>query len=79
MYGGGHLSLRDCMKGPGGRVTLMETPKDTLRFWKWASASIVALLLGNMEGRFFLGLFREKNSYVEESSCGFREICKNAL
>ena len=30
MYGGGHLSLRDSMKGHGGRVTLMGTPKDML-------------------------------------------------
>jgi hypothetical protein len=42
---------------------LLGTPKDTLRFWNWASASIVALLLGNMEGRFTLGPLREKKNF----------------
>jgi hypothetical protein len=32
-----------------------------VRLWKWVSASIVALHLGNMEGRFFLGLLSENN------------------
>jgi hypothetical protein len=27
--------------------------QNMLWFWKWASSSTVALLLGNMEGRFF--------------------------
>jgi hypothetical protein len=55
-----------------------------LRFCKRASASIVALLLGNMEGHFWgtwrdtlnLELLREK--YLEKFCEGF-ETCKNTL
>jgi hypothetical protein len=39
---------------------LFGTPKDMLRFWKWASASIGASLLGNMEGHSFLRAFERK-------------------
>jgi hypothetical protein len=49
------------------RLLLLGTPKDMLRFWKWASASIVALLLGNMEGCFTLGAFREKKLFLRVS------------
>ena len=43
------------------------------------SASVGALLLGNMEGRSFPRAFeREKNSYLEEFCADF-EICKNGL
>ena len=38
---------------------------------KWASISIGALLLGNMDGRFFLRVF-----LLEEFLLGLLEICK---
>ena len=38
---------------------------------KWASISIVAPLLGNMDGRFFLGAL-----LLEEFLLGPLEICK---
>jgi len=44
------------MRGPQGRAPLLRTPKDMLsKAQKWASASIGAPLLRNMEVRFFLG------------------------
>jgi len=38
---------------------------------KWASISVGAPLLGNMNGRFFLGAF-----LLEEFLIGLSEICK---
>ena len=38
---------------------------------KWAPISVGAPLLGNMDGRFFLGAF-----LLEESLLGLLEICK---
>jgi hypothetical protein len=35
-------------------------PKDTLGLWKRVSVPVGSLLLGNMEGRSFLRLLREK-------------------
>ena len=55
-----------------GRTLLMGTPKVmSSKAWKWASASIGAPLLGNMEGHFFLRAF-----LLEEFLWAFREICK---
>jgi len=39
--------------------------------WKWAPISIGAPLLGNMDGRFFLGAF-----LLEEFLLGRLDICK---
>ena len=38
--------------------------------WKWASFSVGAPLLGNMDGRFFL------RALLEEFLLGLLEICK---
>jgi hypothetical protein len=47
--------------GRGRRATLLGTLKDMLRkALEWASVSIGALLLGNMEGRSFLRAFEIK-------------------
>jgi len=45
-----------------------------IKAWKWASTSIGAPLLGNMDGRFFLGAF-----LLEEFLLGLLEICKCPL
>ena len=47
------------------RAPLLETPKDMLsKALEWVSVSIVAPLLGNMEGRSFLRAF-EINRYIK--------------
>ena len=51
-------------RGPWGWAPLLATPKDMLsKVRKWASASIGASLLWNMEGRFFLRAFCLKEFY----------------
>jgi hypothetical protein len=46
---------------PGEKAPLLGTPKDMLsKALEWASVSIGALLLGNMEGRSFLRAFEIK-------------------
>ena len=40
--------------------------------WKWASFSVGAPLLGNMDGRFFLGAFLLEEFFL----LGPLEICK---
>jgi hypothetical protein len=46
-------------RGPGVRSPLLGTPKDMLSMaLEWASVSIGASLLGNMERHSFLGLLR---------------------
>ena len=58
----GHLFARDSMKGTLREGSFTGDPIDMLSTaQKWATASIGAPLLGNMEGRFFLG-----PSYLEE-------------
>jgi len=53
--GTGHLSAKFSMKGTSRKGSPMGIPKDTLsKARKWASASIGALLWGNMEVPFFL-------------------------
>jgi hypothetical protein len=47
-----------------GRVPLLGIPKDVLfKALEWVSVSIGALLLGNMEGCFFIRAF-EINRYI---------------
>jgi hypothetical protein len=57
------------MGGPGGRAPLLGTLKVMLsKALEWASVSIGALLLGNMEGCCFLRAFEIKryiNRYVK--------------
>jgi len=36
----------------------------SLRLWKWASVSIGAPLLGNMEGRSFLTAFERRDKFI---------------
>ena len=52
------MSLRG---GPGGRAPLLGTPRDMLsKVREGAPVSLGAPLLGNMEGRSFLGAFEIK-------------------
>jgi hypothetical protein len=45
-------------RGPGGRASLLGTPKDMLsKAQKWVSASIGTPLLRNLQGRFYLRAF----------------------
>jgi len=54
-----------------GRSPLLGTPKYMFcKTLEWATFSIGAPLLGNMEGRFLLRNFEKKKRYIE--------ICKNA-
>jgi hypothetical protein len=58
--GTGHLSPR----GNGGRAPLLGTLKDMIsKAMGWASVSIGALVLGNMEGRCFLRAFAIKRYF----------------
>jgi hypothetical protein len=64
----GHLSLRDSMKGTWREGSFTGDPKRCqVRLWKWVAASSGpafgehgGVVLGNMKGRFFLGLLTEK-------------------
>jgi hypothetical protein len=59
------LSEGTPLAGPGGRAPLLGTPKDTFsKSLEWASVSLWAPLLGNMEGRSFPRVFEIK-SYVK--------------
>jgi len=61
--------------GPGGRAPLLGIPKDMLiKAHEWASASIGAPLLGNMEGCFFLGPFLFRRIFIR-----FSRDMQNAL
>jgi len=54
----GHFSARGTMKGTLREGSCTGKPKDMFsKARKWASASVGAPLLGNMDGRFFLGAF----------------------
>jgi hypothetical protein len=58
---GASLSEGSSRGVPGGRASWQETPKDVLsKALEWASLSIGALLLGNMEGWSFLTAFEIK-------------------
>jgi len=53
-----HISARVSMKGTLRESSFTGEPKDVFsKARKWASASVGAPLLGNMDGRFFLGAF----------------------
>ena len=61
----GHHSARDSMKGTLREGSFTGDPIDMLsKAWKWASASIGAPLLGNMEGRFFLRAFLSRGNFM---------------
>jgi hypothetical protein len=61
----GHLSVRDSMKGTLREGSFTGDPKDMFsKAQKWASASIGALLLGNMEGCFFLRAFLSRGNFM---------------
>jgi hypothetical protein len=56
--GTGNLSARDSVKGTMREGSFTGEPKGMLsKARKWASASVGAPLLGNMDGSFFLGAF----------------------
>jgi len=54
--------------GTDSLLPLLGTPKDVLsKARKWASASIGALISGNMEGRFFLSAFLFRENFMQFS------------
>jgi hypothetical protein len=56
--GTGHLSARDSMKGTLREGSFTGEPQDMFsKAQKWASASVGAPILRNVDGRFFLGAF----------------------
>jgi hypothetical protein len=68
---GASLSDRTPFGGPRGRAPLLGTQKDTIsKALEWASVSIGAPLLGNMEGHSFLRAFEIKR-YIKR--------CKSSL
>ena len=68
--------------GPGGRASLLRTPKDMLsKTLEWASVSIGTPLLGNMEGRSFLRAF-EIERYIKiyvKCPVSWVSVCIGAL
>jgi hypothetical protein len=54
------------MKGSWREGSFSGTLKDILRLWKWASASIVAPLLGYMEWHTFLRVFEKKRNFCAD-------------
>ena len=70
MNEGGHLSLKDSMKGTWRVGCFTGDPERCqVRLWKWASASIGPHFWGTRSGALFVGPLREgreKNSYLEE-------------
>jgi hypothetical protein len=81
--GMGHLSSRELHEGnlEGGLLYWWPRKICWVRFWKWTSVSIWALLWGNMEGRSFPTAFerRDKFLYLWEFYRKFARYVKNAL
>jgi len=64
---GASLSEGTPLGEPGGRAPLMGTSKDMLsKALEWASVSIGAPLLGNMEGSSFLRAFEVYQEIYQE-------------